>query len=108
MEEGDQAPGGTSSGAQDARAEPRASSWLSAILLLGPVMRLGELLIEKTHHRPLGGATFATVVVCGWVVVEFYNKTALHPRRSERRSWRKAAWGIGAASTLAAFCYALF
>jgi hypothetical protein len=51
-----------------ARARAVATLAVSAIILLGPLSLLGELLKRATHHRPLGAVTFAVLAGCALVV----------------------------------------
>lgn len=54
-------------------SEPRRSvgSMFALLLAAGPLAQLAAMLETKTHHRPLGGATFAIIaagIVCGCLV----------------------------------------
>jgi hypothetical protein len=76
------------------------ASWLSAVMLIAPLSLLGELLIAKTHHRPLGAATFATIAIVLWAFVEFVSRRLLDAeicsRRARARRWMWVAsisWG---------------
>lgn len=73
----------------DRKPHPR---WLGAALLLLPLSLLGELLIARTHHRPLGAATFATAAVLLWVGMEFVS------RRMQRWMW---ALGLSSVAVVA-------
>ena len=70
-----------------------SASWLSAALLFGPLALFAEALILKTHHRPLGAATFAVIAVGLWVLAEIVTRRFLDPTVCARRATaRKAAW----------------
>lgn len=84
--------------------EARPSLALAAILI-GPLSLLGELLIARTHHRPLGAATFATVALLLWVGAELVSRRLLDDQVPARRvQVRKWMWGFGLLSlSLVAF-----
>lgn len=71
------------------------SSWLSAVLLFPVLSLFGELLIDKTHHRPLGAATFASVALLGWFCAEVFTRRALYPGNALRAKARKWSWRVG-------------
>lgn len=74
---------------------PVRASWLSASLILPPLAILGELLIERTHHRPLGAATFATIAVILWMLAEIVSRRLLNGELSPSRGHaRRIAWGV--------------
>lgn len=70
----------------------RGASWLAAIMAAAPLALFGELLIQRTHHRPLGAVTFATFALLAWLVAEFVSRRILCP---------EAQWGAGGADTTA-------
>jgi hypothetical protein len=49
------------------------SSWrdrcLAAALLTLPLSLFGEILVRRTHHRPLGAATFASVTIVSFLLL---------------------------------------
>lgn len=65
----------------------RGASWLAAILVAAPLALFAELLIEKTHHRPLGAVTFASFALVAWFFAEFVSRRILFAGTS---------WGGGA------------
>jgi len=79
---------------------------LAALLLTGPLALVGELLVSRTHHRPLGAATFASLALLGLVLVSAlaFQGRALSGARS---SWQALAWALGAASVLCALIRAV-
>lgn len=58
-------------------------SLLGSVVLLAPLTILGEWLINHTHHRPLGAATFASCTIVLWVGFELGSRL-LFARRRER------------------------
>ncbi len=87
---------------------PRAS-WLAANLAFAPIALLAELLLRKTHHRPLAAATFAVAAVLLWLGGEVLARRALHPAVSPtRRRLRRFAWIAGIAATIGVVGRALF
>ena len=80
-------------------------SWLAFVLLFGPLSLLAEALIERTHHRPLGAATFASVLVLMWVVVELLTKRQLDPALGRARARvRKLTWAAGGLLSVIVLC----
>lgn len=71
------------------------ASWLSAMMLFAPLSLLAEFLVTRTHHRPLGAATFASVALLLWIFAEVTSRRHLDPAvgSASARS-RKIAWGI--------------
>ena len=86
-----------------ASKENRAhATWLCALALFAPLSIMAELLITRTHHRPLGAATFASVAVLLWIFTEASLRRFLDPNLAGDRSRRgKVALGIGTALTAA-------
>lgn len=85
------------------------ASWLSAIMLVGPLTLIAELLILKTHHRPLGAATFAVLSVISWGVAEVVSRRVLNPTISEARARaRQIAWGLSIVLAVGVCARALF
>lgn len=82
------------------------SSWLSAVLLLPALTLFGEILIAKTHHRPLAAATFASIAVVTWFCMEVFTRRALHPGVQQRALARKWAWRLGLGVDAALFLWA--
>jgi len=75
------------------------ASWLSAAVLVAPLAVVAEVLIRKTHHRPLGAATFATGAVILWLFTEAVSAWVLDGRISKLRARvRRWLWVGGAAS----------
>jgi len=58
--------------------------------LFGPATLLGQQLIEKTHHRPLGAATFASLVVLMWVLFEGLTRVLFFHRGKSQKVARRA------------------
>jgi hypothetical protein len=95
-------------------------SWLSAALALPPLSLVGEVLIEKTHHRPLGAATFATIAMVTWVFIELFNRRGLGlaPTSDDRGAdpsvgltrprVRRWLWGLCLLANSLVFARALF
>jgi hypothetical protein len=56
-------------GEQGAAGAGSSSAWraryVAALLAALPLALFGELLVRRTHHRPLGAATFASAAVLG-------------------------------------------
>lgn len=76
-------------------AVPLSASWLSAMMLFGPLSILAELLITRTHHRPLGAATFASAAVLLWILAEISSRRLSDPSCPAKS--RKVAWGLSSA-----------
>lgn len=69
-------------------------------MLFGPLSILAEYLIARTHHRPLGAATFATAAVLLWIFAETTSRRVLDPSFCNVRARnRKIAWGVSSAFT---------
>ncbi len=84
------------------------ASWLSAVLLLAPLALFGELLITKTHHRPLGAATFATAALVSWAVTEQLCRRVLDPEVSQSRARvRRGVWVVSGVTAVAVLVRAL-
>ena len=67
-----------------------------AACLFGPAVLLGQQLIEKTHHRPLGAATFASLVVVMWVLFEVLTRLLFFRREQAPHSAQRAQrWLLG-------------
>lgn len=80
-------------------------SWLVVVLLFGPASLVAEALIERTHHRPLGAATFASLLILLWVMVEIFTKHQLGTTLSAGRSRaRKYAWVVGGLLSVIVLC----
>ena len=93
-------------------AEPGAPtrSWrdrcLAAVLLTLPLSLFGEILVRRTHHRPLGAATFASVTIVGFLLV-WPLTGALRQRWTPRvGTWpvykwiERVLWALGAVGLL--------
>ncbi len=96
--------------ARDGRRVPNRVSLLGAVVLLGPLALLGEWLIEKTHHRPLGAATFASVTVLLWLAFELSSRVLFSARRLRPRTVERAkriVAGVGIISSAVVFGRAL-
>jgi hypothetical protein len=77
------------------RKPPVRTSWLGAAMALPFLAMVGELLIERTHHRPLGAATFATVAVVVWLGAESLSRHTLdRSLGSARVKARRILWGV--------------
>ncbi len=88
---------------------PLSPSWLSAMLLVAPLSIFGEILLLKTHHRPLGAATFATVATLMWAASEIVSRRVLSPDASPRRAAaRKWAWWISLSASCLVLLRSLF
>ncbi len=88
---------------------PPRASWLAANLAIAPIALFAELLLRKTHHRPLAAATFAVVALMIWLLSELLARRALNPEASpRRRRLRSVAWWAGIAATVAVVARALF
>jgi hypothetical protein len=74
-----------------ARPLPRAAlGFFGAVAVsLGPLAILATMLKEKTHHRPLGGATFAMVAVGVLVAATLVMSRLLAWARSDSRTERR-------------------
>lgn len=74
---------------------PRRANWLGAAMTLPALAWLGEVLIKSTHHRPLGAATFATLAVVMWVMMEILSRYALNSGLGTSRvQLRRICWGL--------------
>jgi hypothetical protein len=74
---------------------PTRTSLLGATIALPFLAVSGELLIERTHHRPLGAATFATMAVIVWLTAESLSCHTLDRTLSaERLQARRVIWGL--------------
>jgi len=62
-------------------------------MLFAPLSLVAEILISRTHHRPLGAAVFATLAVVAWIFAEVTSRRSLDsgvcPVRARNR---KIAW----------------
>lgn len=58
---------GESDGSFDPLEQSRTTDFLLGLCLLGPLSILGEVIILKTHHRPLGAATYASFALLSWI-----------------------------------------
>jgi hypothetical protein len=77
------------------------ASWLSAVILVGPLALFAELLIRRTHHRPLAAATFASFALVAWVIAELLSRRVLDAEISVgRRRARSVAWWLGSTCSL--------
>jgi len=64
-------------------------------MLFAPLALFGELLIAKTHHRPLGAAVFAVASVVAWGGAEVISRRALNPSFSTTRARaRQVVWAL--------------
>lgn len=69
-------------------------------MLFGPLSILAEILIARTHHRPLGAATFASVAILLWIFAETTSRRLLDPTFCTVRARnRKVVWGISSVLT---------
>ncbi len=73
------------------RPGPARASWLSAMMLFAPLALIAELLIARTHHRPLGAAVFATAAILLWIFAEVTSRRLLDASacsvRAKNRKW---------------------
>jgi len=69
-------------------------NWALGACLFGPAALLGQQLIDKTHHRPLGAATFASLVVVMWVLFEALTRVLFFRRDQSRASQQRAQRGL--------------
>jgi hypothetical protein len=70
------------------------------MMLFGPLSIFAEVLIARTHHRPLGAATFASVTVLLWIFAETTSRRLLDPAYCTVRARnRKIVWGISSVLT---------
>lgn len=71
------------------------ASWLSAMLLFAPLSLFGEFLITRTHHRPLGAATWASAAILLWIFAEVTSRLHLDGTSGGAQARnRKIAWGL--------------
>lgn len=98
--------GAIASALRVARPLPRRSP---ALLIgfgfaLGPLSLLGSLLHARTHHRPLGAATYAVlsafVVAFAWAFASRAHQSLRSPDAGQQR-YGKALLGLGGALSLA-------
>lgn len=76
-----------------------SSAWrercLAALLATLPLSLFGELLLRRTHHRPLGAATFASAAVLLFALTCWSTARLSGLARSGRRVvWVLAAVGL--------------
>jgi hypothetical protein len=77
--------------------------WLAALLAFAPLALLAELLLRRTHHRPLGAVTFAVASLVLWLGLTLLERRVLAPSAEPRpsvgvsRARAVLAW-LGAAS----------
>lgn len=84
-------------------------SLLGAVLLFGPLTLLGQWLIQHTHHRPLGAATFASCTILAWMAVEVVTRILFSGRRlrpAEVQRTKRWLVGIGLLTSLFVFARA--
>jgi hypothetical protein len=74
---------------------------LAALLLTLPLSLFGEVLVRQTHHRPLGAATYSSVVVIAFLLC-WAAVARLRPRTLARTTAARAAWALGAGGFLVA------
>lgn len=55
----------------------RQDGLLVALLALGPLVLVGEWLLVRTHHRPLGAVTFGAIAIVLWTLLELFVRRAL-------------------------------
>lgn len=71
---------------------------------IGPLAQLGTLLVQHTHHRPLGAATYAvaSAIIClvAWAVAN-QALVSVHSTFKRRVNFGWTVMGIGAAVSLA-------
>jgi heme A synthase len=65
-------------------------NWALGACLFGPATLLGQQLIDKTHHRPLGAATFASLVVLMWLLFEGLTRVSIFRRDKSKETTRRA------------------
>jgi hypothetical protein len=74
---------------------------LAALLLILPLALFGEVLVRRTHHRPLGAATYASVTVLAfllcWMLV-----ARLPGASSPAAIGRRLTWALGGVGFLIA------
>jgi len=85
--------------AQESEGALGRPSWLSAALLFAPLSLLGEVILARTNHRPLGAVTFATVALLAWPFAELVTRRLFDAEVNGARA-RKWMWGVSC--TLAA------
>lgn len=87
---------------------------VAALLLAWPLAWLAEALVTRTHHRPLGAATFASLAVVAFLLTAFL-PARLRAANSRRLAGRapvehaptknapgeRVLWALGAASLIA-------
>ena len=104
------APEQTPSGQNLSEPGAPTRSWrdrcLAAVLLTLPLSLFGEILVRRTHHRPLGAATFASVTIVGFLLV-WPLTGALRQRWTPRvGTWpvykwiERVLWALGAVGLL--------
>lgn len=77
---------GQGDGQEGALQQSRSTDFLLALCLLGPLSVLAELLIVKTHHRPLGAATYASIALLSWMGVGLLVRTLVVGSRSAKEA----------------------
>jgi hypothetical protein len=78
---------------------------LVVVVLFGPLSLLAETLMVRTHHRPLGAATFATVLVLMWAAVDMLASRQLDPHRGAIQvKMRKFTWVSGGLFSVIVLC----
>jgi len=83
-------------------------NWIAAALLsLGPLAMLGGLLKDKTHHRPLGGVTFAVLAAAVFVAALVVASRLRRVDSTAPRRLGRAVLGSGYAVSLLLFGRAL-
>ncbi|MCH2108337.1 MAG: hypothetical protein MK135_03340 [Polyangiaceae bacterium] len=87
-------------GAEFKECSPPRASWLAAVTLFAPLSLFAEVLIRKTHHRPLGAMTFALVAVLSWVGAELLSRRGASVVSPARARFRSLLWLIGGATSL--------
>lgn len=61
----------------------------SGLLVFGPLSLFGELLLSRTHHRPLAAVTFSLVALAFWGMSEMSLRAYFPPTRDGRWSPKK-------------------
>lgn len=80
---------------------------VGALLLSLPLGLLGEGLVTRTHHRPLGAATFASLALLALLAVAFVPARLRAASAPLAGHAERALWALGALSLLLAAVRAL-
>jgi TRAP-type uncharacterized transport system fused permease subunit len=71
---------------------------LAALLLFLPLVLFAEVLLQRTHHRPLGAATYSSVAVIAFLLCS----AAIAQLSTPRPARLRLAWALGGVGFLIA------